>query len=150
MKKSHNKRGTRKIVKLESLKQINLNAAGLDIADEEIWVAIPEGRQDTSVRKFATFTADLYALVDWLEQSQVDTVAMESTGVYWIPVFEVLEARGFEVLIVNARHVKNVPGKKTDIIDCQWIQQLHTYGLLRGSFIPEAEIRLSQSLHPAP
>ena len=141
MKKSHNKRGSRKIVKLESLKQINLNAAGLDIADAEIWAAIPEGRQDTSVRQFATFTADLHALADWLEQAQVNTVAMESTGVYWIPVFEVLEGRGFEVLIVNARHVKNVPGKKSDIIDCQWIQQLHTYGLLRGSFIPEAEIR---------
>jgi len=126
MKKSGNKRGSRKIVKLESLKQIDLNAAGLDIADEEIWAALPEGRQDTSVRQFATFTVDLHAKADWLEQSQVDTVAKESTGVCWIPIFEVLEGRGFEVLIVNARHVKNVPGKKSDIMDYQWIQQLHT------------------------
>lgn len=141
MKKSRNKKGSRKIVKLESLKQINLNAAGLDIGDEEIWAAIPEDHQETSVRQFATFTADLHALADWLEQFQVDTVAMESTGIYWIPVFEILEERGFEVLIVNARHIKNVPGKKTDVLDCQWIQQLHTYGLLRGSFVPAAEIR---------
>ncbi len=140
-KKSHNKRSNRKIVSLEALKQINLNAAGLDIGDQEIWAAIPEGRLDTSVREFPTFTADLHALADWLEAAQVDTVAMESTGIYWIPTFEILEARGFEVLIVNARHIKNVPGKKSDILDCQWIQQLHTYGLLRGSFIPTPEIR---------
>lgn len=135
------KRGNRKIVKLDSLKQINLNAAGLDIGDQEIWAAIPEGRSDTSVRQFPTFTADLHALANWLQDAQVDTVAMESTGVYWIPVFEILEARGFEVLVVNARHIKNVPGKKTDILDCQWIQQLHTYGLLQASFVPPADIR---------
>ena len=140
-KKSRHKRGNRKIVKLDSLKQINLNAAGLDIGDEEIWAAIPEDRQETSVRQFPTFTADLHALANWLEEAQVETVAMESTGVYWIPAFEILEERGFEVLIVNARHIKNVPGKKTDVLDCQWIQQLHTYGLLRASFIPTAEIR---------
>ena len=87
MKKSDTKKGSRKIVKLESLKQINLNAAGLDIADEEIWAAIPEGRQDSSVRQFATFTADLHALVDWLEQAQVDTVATPAptAGTVWSP-----------------------------------------------------------------
>lgn len=145
MKKSDNKKGNRQIVKLDSLKQINLHAAGLDIGDQEIWAAIPEGRQETSVRQFPTFTADLHALANWLEAAQVETVAMESTGVYWIPAFEILEARGFEVLIVNARHIKNVPGKKSDVLDCQWIQQLHTYGLLQGSFIPTAQIRALRS-----
>jgi len=93
-----------------------------------------------SVRVFQTFTRDLYALADWLEACGVETVAMESTGVYWIPTYEILEERGFEVYLVNARDVKNVPGRKTDILDCQWIQQLHTYGLLRASFRPPEEI----------
>ena len=126
--------------KLEALKQINLNAAGLDIGDDEIYVAVPEGRDEVSVRVFQTFTRDLHALADWLEACGVDTVAMESTGVYWIPIYDILEARGFEVYLVNARHIKNVPGKKTDILDCQWIQQLHTYGLLQGSFRPADNI----------
>lgn len=128
------------IPKLEALKQINLNSAGLDIGDDEIWVATPEGRGEESVRAFATFTVDLYALADWLEACAVDTVAMESTSVYWIPIYEILEERGFEVYLVNARHIKNVTGKKTDILDCQWIQQLHTYGLLQASFRPPEDI----------
>jgi len=128
------------VPKLEALKQINLNAAGLDIGDDEIYVAVPEGRDEVSVRVFQTFTRDLHALADWLEACGVDTVAMESTGVYWIPSYDILEARGFEVYLVNARHIKNVPGKKTDILDCQWIQQLHTYGLLQGSFRPADNI----------
>lgn len=130
----------KEVVKLDSLKQINLNAAGLDIGAAEMWACVPEGRDEVSVRVFQTFTVDLHALADWLEACGVETVAMESTGVYWIPVYEILEARGFEVYLVNARHVKNVPGKKTDVLDCQWIQQLHTYGLLRASFRPEAEM----------
>lgn len=134
------KKGKRKIVKLESLKQLNLNAAGLDIGAAEIYAAVPEGRDEVSVRQFETFTADLHALADWLEACGVDTVAMESTSVYWIPVYEILEERGFELYLVNARHVKNVTGRKSDIIDCQWLQQLHTYGLLRGSFRPSQEI----------
>lgn len=105
--------------KLESLEQINLHAAGLDIGDREIYVCIPEGRAESSVRVFSTFTADLNALADWLSQAQVTTVAMESTGVYLIPIFQILEARGFEVYLVNAQYVKNVTGKKTDILDCQ-------------------------------
>ena len=132
------KRGVKpeEIVKLESLRQINLNAAGLDIGAAEIWACVPEGRDEQSVRVFKTFTPDLQTLADWLEQCGVDTVAMESTGVYWIPIYEILEERGFEVCLVNARHLKNVSGRKTDILDCQWIQQLHTYGLLRASFRP--------------
>jgi transposase len=128
------------VVKLDSLKQINLNAAGLDIGSAEIWACVPEGRDEVSVRVFQTFTVDLYALADWLAACGVETVAMESTGVYWIPIYEILEERGFEVYLVNARHLRNVAGKKTDILDCQWIQQLHTYGLLRASFRPEEEM----------
>jgi len=128
------------IPELEVLKQINLNAAGLDIGDDEIYAAVPEGRDTVSVKVFPTFTADLYRLADWLQACGVTTVAMESTGVYWIPIYEILEERGFEVYLVNARHLKNVTGKKTDILDCQWIQQLHTYGLLRASFRPPEDI----------
>jgi transposase len=139
-------RGISKIVKLDSLKQINLNAAGLDIGAEEIYVAVPEGRDATSVRVFPTFTADLYALADWLTRCEVASVAMESTGVYWIPVYEVLEERGFEVYLVNARQLKNVTGRKTDVLDCQWIQQLHTFGLLHGSFRPTEQVCALRSL----
>jgi transposase len=92
------------------------------------------------VRRFKTFTTDLHRLADWLAACQIETIAMEATGVYWIPVYEILEERGFEVILVNARHVKNVPGRKTDVVDCQWIQELHSFGLLRGSFRPSAEI----------
>jgi len=129
-----------KVVKLESLKQINLHAGGLDIGASEIWACVPEGRDEISVRMFETFTVELHRLADWLEACGVQSVAMESTGVYWIPVYELLEERGFEVKLVNARHIKNVPGKKSDVQDCQWIQQLHTYGLLSGSFRPTAEM----------
>lgn len=131
---------SKQVVTLDSLKQIKLNAAGLDIGSAEIWVCVPEGRDETSVRSFDTFTVDLYALARWLHECGVETVAMESTGVYWIPIYEILEAQGFEVYLVNARHIKNVPGKKSDVLDCQWIQQLHTYGLLQASFRPEAEM----------
>jgi len=125
---------------LDTLKQLNLNAAGLDIGAEEIYVCVPAERDERWVRAFPTFTRDLYALADWLEACAIDTVAMESTGVYWIPIYEILEARGFRVYLVNARHLKNVPGSKTDVLDCQRIQQLHTYGLLRASFRPPEQI----------
>ena len=124
----------------EGLKVIHPNAAGLDIGSAEIWAAVAPDRTAEAVRKFGTFTPDLQALADWLLACGVDTVALESTGVYWIPVYEILEARGLQVYVVNARHVKNVPGRKSDIQDCQWLQGLHSVGLLRGSFRPEAEI----------
>jgi transposase len=130
----------RSVVELDALEQINLNAAGIDVHAEEIFVAVPKGRDVESVRSFPTFTADLHRLADWLEGCYIETVAMESTGVYWIPLHEILEARGFEVYLVNARHLKNVTGRKTDVSDCQWIQQLHTYGLLRPSFRPPEQI----------
>lgn len=109
----------KQVVSLDSLKQINLNAAGLDIGDDDIYVCVPESRDAESVRSCGTFTVDLPTLADWLETCGVTTVAMESTGVYWIPVFEVLADRGFEVNLINARHIKNVPGKKSDVLDCQ-------------------------------
>jgi len=124
----------------EGLKVIHPNAAGLDIGSEEIWAAVAPDRTAEPVRKFGTFTPDLQALADWLIACGVDTVALESTGVYWIPVYEILEAQGLQVYVVNARHVKNVPGRKSDIQDCQWLQGLHSVGLLRGSFRPEGEI----------
>src|SRR6185503_14784916 len=128
-----------------SLECVNLNAAGIDIGSIEHWVAVGEDRDHQPVRKFEAFTADLYRLADWLEQCGIETVVMESTGVYWIPLFQILETRGFEVKLVNAKHVKNVRGRKTDIVDCQWLQQLHTYGLLSGSFRPEDAICVLRS-----
>jgi transposase len=124
----------------EGLQVIHPHAAGLDIGSEEIWAAVPPVSSAEPVRSFGTLTPDLQALADWLVACGVDTVAMESTGVYWIPVYEILEARGLQPHVVNARHIKNVPGRKTDIQDCQWIQGLHSVGLLRGSFRPEGEI----------
>ncbi len=129
----------------KQLQHINLNAAGIDIGSELHMVAVPEGRDEVSVREFGAFTADLNALADWLQQCGVTTVAMESTGVYWIPLFELLERRGFEVKLVDARHVKNVTGRKSDILDCQWIQQLHTYGLLAGAYRPPDELCVLRS-----
>ena len=122
------------------LEKVHLHAAGIDIGAAAHWVAVPQDRDPQPVRKFSSFTHDLEQLADWLAACGIETVAMESTGVYWIPLFELLEERGFEVLLVNARHVKNVPGRKSDVVDCQWIQQLHSFGLLRGSFRPQAEI----------
>ena len=98
------------------------------------------------MREFKSFTADLHALADWLQACGVDTVAMESTGVYWIPLYELLDRRGFTVLLVNARHVKNVSGRKSDVLDCQWLQQLMTYGLLRGAFRPADAVCALRSL----
>ncbi len=124
---------------------VNPNAAGIDIGSEVHYVAVPPDRDSEPVRSFKCFTADLNRLADWLDECGIETVAMESTGVYWIPLYQILEARGFEVILVNARHVKNVPGRKSDILDCQWLQQLHTYGLLRGSFRPEDPICVLRS-----
>jgi hypothetical protein len=116
---------------------LNLNAAGVDIGAKEIYIAVPGDRDPQPVRCFSTFTEDLHAAAAWLKACHIETVAMESTGVYWIPLFQILEARGFKVFLVNAQHVKNVPGRKSDVSDCQWLQYLHSVGLLRGSFRPE-------------
>lgn len=122
------------------LLHLNQHAAGIDIGSRSHFVAVPEGTDDQPVREYSTFTDDLERLAEWLISCGVTTVAMESTGIYWIPVFEILEYHGLEVRLVNARHVKNVPGRKSDVLDCQWLQQLHTYGLLRGAFRPADQI----------
>ncbi|MES2264728.1 MAG: IS110 family transposase [Pseudomonadota bacterium] len=122
------------------------NAAGIDIGSTAHYVAVPPDRDDRPVREFSSFTVDLHALADWLTTCDVDTVAMESTGVYWIPLFELLESRGFTVLLVNARHVKNVSGRKSDVLDCQWLQQLMSYGLLSGAFRPVDAVCVLRSL----
>jgi len=134
-----------KKVNLESLPLININAAGIDIGSGEHWVAVPKDRDEEPVRKFSCFTSELHAMAEWLKKCHIDTVVMESTGVYWIPLFQILETQGFDVKLVNARHVKNVPGRKTDSLDCQWLQQLHTFGLLSGSFRPEDSICVLRS-----
>jgi transposase len=122
------------------------NAGGIDVGATEIFVAVPADRDKDSVRSFPTFTQDLHELTDWLKQCRVDTVAMESTGVYWIPLFQILEARGIEVHLVNAQHVHHVPGRKSDVLDCQWLQYLHSVGLLKASFRPEQAVCEIRSL----
>jgi transposase len=122
------------------LKRINPHAAGIDCGSAEHYVAVPPESDPTPVRAFKAFTGELHRLADWLLACSVTTVAMEATGVYWIPLYEILEARGLEVVLVNARHVKNVPGRKSDVMDCEWIRELHSVGLLRGSFRPVAAI----------
>jgi transposase len=126
--------------KAKALRVCHPDAAGIDIGSDTHWVAVPPERDDQPVRPFSTFTADLHRLADWLKECGVRTVAMESTGVFWIPIYEMLEERGFDVLLVNAAHARNVPGRKSDVLDCQWLQELHTFGLLRASFRPEARI----------
>jgi transposase len=127
------------------LPPLNLNAAGIDVGSAEHYVAVPPDRSPEPVRRFASFTADLHALADWLHACRIETVVMESTGVYWIPLFQILEARGVEVHLVHARHAKNLPGRKTDIADCQWLQKLHTVGLLNRAFRPTDDICVLRS-----
>lgn len=123
-----------------NLDVVHPNAAGIDIGNESHYVAVSPGRNATPVRQFACFTEDLQRLADWLKSCGIDTVAMQSTGVYWLPVYEILTEAGLEVFLVNARHSKNLPGRKTDVQECQWLLQLHTFGLLNNSFRPPEEI----------
>ena len=123
------------------------HAAGIDIGATSIYVAVPVDRDPQPVRSFQTFTeGQLHRLADWLQRCRIKTVAMESTGVFWVPLFQILEQRGFEVCLVNARHVKNVPGRKTDVSDCQWLQYLHSVGLLQASFRPAQQVCALRSL----
>ncbi len=124
------------------LEVMHPHAAGIDVGNSAHYVAVRPDRDPDSVRRFECFTADLHHLADWLQRCGVTTVAMQSTGVYWIPLYEILDARGFDVYLVNARHTKNLPGRKTDVQESQWLLKLHTYGLLRNSFHPPAEIRI--------
>src|SRR6266496_1850725 len=131
---------------LDELACVHPNAAGLDIGSEEIVVAVPADRDPEPVRVFRTFTPDLHLLVAWLVACGIDTVAMESTGVFWIPIYELLEQHGITPYLVNARHVKTVPGRKSDWNDAQWLQKLHALGLLQASFRPDAEIAALRTL----
>lgn len=140
------RRRSRRRTAVNSLPAINPNAAGADIGAREIVVCVPADRSDEPVRTFATFTGDLHKLAGWLLECRITTIAMESTGMYWIPLHQILEARGIEVRLVNARHVRHVPGRKSDVSDCQWIQYLHSVGLLSGSFRPPQEICAIRSL----
>jgi len=120
---------------------IHPDAAGIDVGADEMWVCVPPGSVTENVRRFGTVTSQLHSIAQWLKECGVKTVAMESTGVYWIPLFQILEAAGLDVYLVNAHHVKNVPGRrKTDRMDCQWLQKLHACGLLNASFRPPGDI----------
>jgi len=140
-KKKRKKRARKLII-------VNVNAAGIDLGSTEHYVAVPPGRdpEGEDVRHFPGHTPGLRKMADWLKECKVETVAMESTGVYWIPAFEILEEAGLEVVLVHAGHLKYVPGRKSDVMDCEWIQQVHTYGLLSGCFRPENEIILLRTL----
>lgn len=127
-------------VRAPRLEVAHPNAAGIDIGSSSHFVAVPVDADEKPVNEFPSFTEDLEALAEWLTSCGVDVVAMESTGVYWIPLYELLESRGFTVHLVNARHVKNVSGRKSDVLDCQWLQQLMSYGLLSGAFRPREQI----------
>ena len=135
--------------KFLSLECIELNAAGIDVGATEIYVAVPPDRDAQPVRRFKTFTDDLRQMAAWLVRCRITTAAMESTGVYWIPPHEILEEAGLLVCLVNSKHVKHVPGRKSDIQDCQWLQYLHSAGLLKASFRPESQICAIRALRVA-
>jgi transposase len=126
--------------KRDEVEVIYPNAAGIDVGSASHWVAVPADRDEQPVREFRSFTAELNALADWLDGCRIETVVMESTGVYWIPLFELLESRGFQVFLADARRVKNVPGRKSDFLDCQWLQRLMSFGLLSGAFRPTESV----------
>lgn len=130
----------------KTIRVIHPNAAGIDIGAKEFFVAIPEDRSEQTVRKFDCFTDDLHKAAEWMKEHEIDSVAMESTGIYWIPIYQILDTYGFEIYLVNARHVKNVPGRKTDVKDSQWLQYLHSVGLLDSSYRPEQEVCVIRSL----
>lgn len=123
-----------------SIKIINPDSAGIDIGANSHFVAVPEERDEKNVREFECFTSDINLMIKWLKKCKIKTIVMESTGSYWIPVFEMLDREGFDVNLVDAHHVKNIRGRKSDVIDCQWLQQLHAHGLLAGAFRPEDKI----------
>ena len=128
------------------LEIVNRNVAGIDVGNESHFVAVAPGRDPQPVREFGSWTADLNRMADWLEACGIETVVMQSTGVYWIALYDVLEERGFKVCLANARQTKNLPGRKSDVQESQWLLKLHTYGLLRDSFRPPDEIRALRSL----
>jgi transposase len=140
------KRPNPQAVAFDDLYITHPHAAGIDVGASELWVAVPESHATPPIGCFGTYTPDLHALAQWLLASGVDTVALESTGLYWLPLYEVLDAHGLEVYVVNGQHSKNVPGRKSDVADCQWLQKLHSYGLLRASFRPTETIAALRAL----
>lgn len=128
-------------MKKKPIRILRPNAAGIDVASEVHYVAVPPDRCSEPVKRFGSFTEDIHEVAKFLKQCQIDTVAMESTGIYWIQLYLILEEYGFEVFLVNAHHIKNVSGRKSDVLDCQWIQELHSYGLLSKSFQPDSITR---------
>jgi transposase len=126
----------------EGLFALNRNAAGIDVGNADHYVAVPIGRDPEPVQTFGSFTSDLHRMAQWLKACGVETVVMQATGVYWIALFQILESYGFQVNVVNARHTKTLPGRKTDVLECQWLQKLHTFGLLNNSFRPPEEIQI--------
>jgi hypothetical protein len=129
-----------------SLECIEPNAAGIDVGATEVYVAVAAERDSAPVRCFKTFTEDLRQMAAWLRKCRISTVAMESTGVYWLPPYEILEEAGIRVCLVNSKHVKHVPGRKSDVQHCQWLQYLHSVGLLHASFRPDEKICAIRSL----
>ncbi len=123
------------------LEVVNRHAAGMDIGNESHYVAVAVGRDEVPVREFGSWTADLERMAEWLKACGIQTVVMQSSGVYWMAVFEVIQRQGFEVNLVDARGTKNLPGGKSDVQECQWLLKLHTYGLLRSCFLPPEPIR---------
>ncbi|MFZ5885221.1 MAG: IS110 family transposase, partial [Chloroflexota bacterium] len=141
MKRKHKRtKGMEEARPLEGLSRVNENAAGVDIGATEIVACVSGGAEVQLVKAFGNYTVDLKAISEWFHQHGVETVAMESTGVYWIPLFEELERQGFECLLISSRSLRKVAGQKTDVEDAQWIQTLHSYGLLKGSFRPEGDL----------
>lgn len=140
VQRRHQKRTHPRQAPAQSMPMLEPNAAGIDVGAREMYVAIPPDRDTERVRVFPTFTSDLEALADWLVEQGITTAAMESTGVYWIPLYQILEDHGIRVCLVNARHMKNVPGRRTDWHECQWLQYLHAVGLLRAAFRPDSEV----------
>jgi hypothetical protein len=140
------KKSVPKKVDWKALEIVHADAAGIDVGSSEHWVAISSDRDSEPVRRFGCFTADLREMGRWLVEKGVRSVAMQSMGVYWMPVFEVLEQQGLEVYLVNAQHTKNVPGRKSDVQECQWLLKLHAFGLLNNSFQPTDEIRIARTL----
>jgi transposase len=136
----------RKRVDWKALDIVHPDAAGIDVGGSEHWVAVSPDRDPEPVRRYGCFTADLHEMGVWLVEKGVKSVALQSTGVYWMPVLEVLEQHGLEVFLVNARHTKNLPGRKSDVDECQWLLKLHTFGLLNNSFQPNDEIRVARTL----
>src|SRR5215211_8186402 len=133
-------KGMEEVRPFEGLSKVNENAAGVDIGATEIVACVPGGEEIQLVKAFGNYTVDLQAISQWFREHRIQTVAMESTGVYWIPLFEELERDGFECLLISSRSLRKVAGQKSDISDAQWIQTLHTYGLLEGSFRPQGDL----------